>query len=104
MEYSLKPHTVIVWVGLVILHLALLFTVVYTPIFQGTLLNEFGLTVVIVPYLFAIIGLPVLIESSGWVTLPGPNLLGWILSIAVWLLFYWYIAKLIMHLINKFKQ
>ncbi len=90
------------WIFCVFLHLLLLALSTLTPILNDTPFEGFGITVLIIPYLLQLLGLPTLeyggLSGGG---LPTPNLFGWLLSIATWLAFYWLLATGIKRLISR---
>jgi hypothetical protein len=94
MNQSTNNLTIYFWLFCVSAHLSLLALATLTPIFIDTPLEGFGITVLIIPYLFQLLGLPTLeyggLSSGG---LPTPNLFGWLLSTATWLGFYWLLAN-----------
>ncbi len=91
-----------VWSILVLLYLIFLGLVSFTTIFQGTPLEAFGMTALMVPYALHQVGLPVLENNgfSGW-GWSSPNILGWFLSAIAWLAFYWLVAFGIVRLILR---
>ena len=97
-----KHNTLTIWLGLSFCHLFILLLIVYLPALRDSSFTAFALTAVMVPYLLDSTGLPVLINDdlSGW-ALPSPNVLGWSLSILFWLLSYYFLAKLIAHLLAR---
>lgn len=97
-----KNHTLAIWLGLSLIHLLTLLLIVYLPVLRDSSFTAFGITAVMVPYLLHSIGLPVLINDglNGW-ALPSPNVLGWSLSILFWLVFYYFLAKLITYLLAR---
>ena len=82
-----------IWLGLCALHALLLMLAVFTTALRQTPFEAFGMTALAVPYLLQQSGLPVLQGNgaSGW-GLPSPTLLGWLLSLMVWLTFHWLVA------------
>lgn len=100
-----KYRVSLVFLVLISLHLLLLALALFTTVFQGTWLEAFGLTAVVVPYVLHLIGLPVLDNNgmSGW-GWSSPTLLGWILSGIVWFFIYWSIALGVERLIRRLKE
>lgn len=88
-----------IWIALVSVHVMLLLLIVGTNIFHNTPLEAFGMTLLAVPYLLKQIGLPVLqnngMGDGGW---GAPNEIGWAVSVAVWLAFYWVVASVLARL------
>ena len=102
MNRSTGHFTTLFWISCVLLHLLLLALSTLTPILNDTPLEGFGITVVVIPYLLQLLGLPTL-EHSGLIGggFPTPNLFGWLLSIATWVGFYWLLAIGIKRLISR---
>jgi len=94
-----------IWIAIMSAHAVLLLLVMFTNYFQDTPLEAFGITLLAVPYLLKQIGLPVLqnngLGDGGWAT---PNLLGWIISVCVWLAFYWLVASVAARLTSAWRR
>jgi hypothetical protein len=100
-DMSHKRKIFSITITLILIHLTLVFVAAFTPLFYGTPMEAFGITVLVLPYLLADLGLPVLNNSgfseSGWSNL---NLLGWTVSGLVWFCFYYLVSILLGKTIN----
>ncbi len=102
MKRSTGYFATLFWIFCVCVHLSLLALSTLTPILNDTPLEGFGATVVAIPYLLQLLGLPTL-AHGGLIDggFPTPNLFGWLLSIATWAGFYWLLAIGIKNLISR---
>jgi len=82
-----------IWLASCFLHGLMLALAIFTPAFQGTPFEAFGVTALALPYLLHQVGLPVLQNDglSGW-GMSSPNFLGWLLSAMAWFAIYWLVA------------
>jgi len=90
-----KRPLVWIWLAMCGLHGLIVAIAGFTTAFRETPFESFGTTALAVPYLLHQAGLPVLQQSgsSGWGML-SPNILGWLLSVIVWLAVYGVLARL----------
>ncbi|MCQ4251787.1 hypothetical protein NA644_20985 [Pseudomonas stutzeri] len=102
MSRTTGARRVRIWLGLCALHALLLMLAVFTTALRDTPFEAVGMTALAIPYLLQPSGLPVLQGSgaSGW-GLPSPTLLGWLLSLMVWLTFHWLAAGSVEWLIRR---
>jgi hypothetical protein len=91
-----KNRAPLLWCFLVILHGLILLLVAYTNVTDGTPLQAFGTTVLLVPFLLDELGIPVM-ETAGHGSdaVPAPTAAGWFLSAIFWLALYWFAARLL---------
>lgn len=92
MNQKRKTRILGIWFVICSLHVVLI-VLAWLELFTDTLLEGFGITVALVPYILHQLGLPVLVNDGlaggGWAA---PNSFGWFLSVIVWLSLYLLIA------------
>ena len=90
----LKPFPVLVFTGLILLHVCLVLLMTTTWMGDVVLFTNLVSASLYLPsLLFAKIGLPVFDKGEGW--FPGFTLLGWFLLCLFWVTIYWGIARLV---------
>ena len=92
MNQKIQTRILWIWFAICSLHIVLV-ALACIELFIDTLLEGFGVTVVLVPYILHGLGLPVLLDDGlaggGWAS---PNSFGWFLSVIAWLSLYLLIA------------
>lgn len=97
-----KNHAALLWCFLVILHVLILLLVEFTNIPEGTPLQAFGTTALLVPFLLNDLGI-LAMESVGQGSdaVLAPTAAGWFLSAVFWLALYWFAANLLAGVLSR---